>query len=116
MRASEPVFDIDAALGRVRGKRELLRQVAALFIAQSKRLLTEIREEIDCRDGARLERSAHTLKGSIGTFGARGAFDAALRMELSGQRRDFDGAAALFMDLERKILELAEALEEVAKK
>ena len=69
-RPAEAVFDPAAALARVEGDRELLRKMIGLFFAQAEKLLPEIRGAGERGDGKALERAAHKLKGSMGSFGA----------------------------------------------
>ncbi len=103
-------FDPDVALAGVRGKMDLLIEIASLFLRQCPVLLDGIRESIGSADCERLRRSAHTLKGSVGNFGAEEAFQAALKMEEFGIGKDLDGAEALFEEMEKKVLALSAAL------
>ena len=68
-------FDMAAALERVDGDLELMKELAGLFLGECPRRMAEIRQAIDVRDGPALQRAAHYLKGSVGNFGARRAFD-----------------------------------------
>jgi hypothetical protein len=56
-------------------------------------------------DPARLQLSAHVLKGGVATFAARAAFEAALRLEKMGRGGDLSAApealAALAQEVER---------------
>ena len=106
-------FDPGAALKRVDGDRELLREIAGLFFEDTPRLVAEVRNAIQRGDGKALERSAHTLKGSIGNFGARTAFEAAFSLEQMGRNGDFSRASEMFTQLERQVTLLVPALEAV---
>ena len=108
-------FDPGAALKRVDGDRELLREIAGLFFEDTPRLVAEVRNAIQRGDGKALERSAHTLKGSIGNFGARTAFEAAFSLEQMGRNGDFARASEAFTQLERQVTLLVPALEAVLK-
>ncbi|MGZ8217797.1 response regulator [Methylomagnum sp.] len=77
-------FDRNAALARVDGDESLLREIAELFFVQTPVLLADIKDAIARRDSQELERAAHTLKSSVGNFAAKGAFEAALRLEKMG--------------------------------
>jgi len=108
---NEPLtFDPRVLLKRVDDDRELLREVVGLFLEDTPRLLTELRNAVSRGDGRMLERSAHSLKGSIGNFGARSAFEAALSLEQMGRNSDFVRAADVFAQLERQLDLLAPAL------
>jgi PAS domain S-box-containing protein len=113
--SQELSFDPDAALKRVDGDRELLREVANLFFEDTPRLLAEVRNAIQRGDGKALERSAHTLKGSVGNFGARTAFEAAFSLEQMGRNGDFARATEVFTQLDRQVTLLIPALEAALK-
>ena len=53
---------------------------------------------------AELRRSSHTLKGAVGTFGARASFDAALRLETKGREGDTAGVEGACRELEAAVL------------
>jgi len=106
----EAAFDQNVALARVEGDTELLQEIVALFSDEAPRLLSEIRESITHCDSKALERAAHSLKGSVGSFGAQGAFDAALRLEVMGCGGDFTHAAEACVALEKEVARLERAL------
>ncbi len=104
------VFDRNMALARFGKDRELLQEIVVLFLDEAPRLLSEIRASITRRDAKALERAAHTLKGAVGNFGARSAFEAALRLEVMGRDGDFAKAAEACVELEKEIARLERAL------
>jgi PAS domain S-box-containing protein len=85
-------FDMAAALDRVDGDTELLKELAGLFLGECPQWMAEIRQAIDQRDATKLHQAAHTLKGSVGNFGARAAFEAAQRLETDGHDQDWSRA------------------------
>jgi HPt (histidine-containing phosphotransfer) domain-containing protein len=93
-------------LARVEGDRGLLREIIGLFFDETPGLLSAIQESIARRDTKALECAAHTLKGSVGNFGAKGAYDAALRLEVIGRRGDFANAEEAYAQLEAEIARL----------
>jgi PAS domain S-box-containing protein len=109
-RPTEAVSDLAAALNRVEGDRRLLGKMIGLFLAQAQRLLPEIRGAGERGDGKALERAAHKLKGSMGTFGAARASEAAGRLEAMGRDGGFAQAGEALADLEREVARLREAL------
>ncbi|MBE3134948.1 MAG: response regulator, partial [Acidobacteria bacterium] len=111
---SEPALDREAALARAGGDIELLRELAELFRDVGPALLAEIRQAIDCRDADKLRRAAHSLKGSVGNFDARRAFDAAASLEAIGAEKNLERAAELSAVLEVELTRLNEALGELA--
>ncbi|MDB5311501.1 MAG: hybrid sensor histidine kinase/response regulator [Gemmataceae bacterium] len=110
---ADGVFDRAAALARVEGDAALLRQLVGHFTAQSGKLLADIRTAAEGRNGKKLERAAHKLKGSAGTFGARPASESAARLEAMGRAGDFAGADGALDGLERDVTDLRRALAEL---
>ncbi len=106
----EPVFDEHVALARVEGDRELLQELIGLFFDGTPGLLAEIQGSIEHRDANSLMQAAHTLKGAVGNFGAKVAFDAALRLELMGRGGDFTNAEELYAELTKEVARLERAL------
>ena len=80
------LVDRAAVLDRVGGDEELLREITCIFLTEYPRLIDEIRSAVDSRDAKRLERAAHSLKGSVSNFGAQAATEAAYRLEIIGSK------------------------------
>ena len=104
------ILNLAAALERVGGDNELLEEVAKLFLDSAPDLLGQIREAVARRDPQALQHAAHTLKGSVGNFGAEAAFDAALRLEKMGRAGDLAGVKEAFEALEAEMQRLEPAL------
>ena len=85
---AEPVLDRDTALARVGGDADLLREIGLLFLQEYPREITELRTAVGQRDAHRIERRAHSLKGSIATFGSGLAFETAFALERQGRAGD----------------------------
>jgi HPt (histidine-containing phosphotransfer) domain-containing protein len=77
----KPAFDRDAAMARVGGDAELLKELAELFEEEWPRSLTLLREAVERGDPAAVQNAAHGLKGAVANFGARPAVDAASELE-----------------------------------
>lgn len=75
------VLDRTAALTRVGGDLELLREIAVLFQQECPLALENLREAIARGDGTAAGHAAHGLKGSAANFGAGPAVDAAVAIE-----------------------------------
>jgi two-component system sensor histidine kinase/response regulator len=101
-KGSQPatLFDRSAALERIGGDEELLREIAILFISEYPMLIQEIRAAMETGDAETLERSAHSLKGSVANFEARAAVDAAFRLEAIGRSKNLAEAPAAIRELE----------------
>jgi two-component system, sensor histidine kinase and response regulator len=95
-------LDAEYILAHVDGDRGLLAEVVQIFHADLPRLIAEIRGSLDDGDAARLERSAHALKGSVGNFGASRAYETALAFERMGREGTLTGAAGRMAELERE--------------
>jgi HPt (histidine-containing phosphotransfer) domain-containing protein len=99
------VIDRTALLDRVGGDVDLLREITNIFLAEYPALIGDIQEAVASRDARKLERAAHSLKGSVANFGAQGAVDASYRLETIGRRGLLeeapDALATLLMDFQR---------------
>ncbi len=107
-------LDIAAALGRVGGDEELLREISEIFLEQCPEALSEVRDAVASTNPEALQHAAHSLKGSISNFGAKAAFDAALRLELMGRQGDLSGSAEALSDLERALASIKPQLVKLA--
>jgi CheY-like chemotaxis protein len=105
------VLDRELALARVDGDEGLLADLAKLFCEECPKLLFAVEDAVARRDTAALKRAAHSLKGSMSTFAAREATEAALRLEelaSAGELVDAEGAYRL---LATQVDRLKQALE-----
>lgn len=96
----ENVLDLQLALSRVGGDKQLLQEIAVLFIQDCPRALGEIQEAVTREDAAKLENAAHALKGSVANFGARDAVEAAFRLEQMGRANEMSEAGGMLHKLE----------------
>ncbi len=103
--AAEPVLDKTALLDYVDGNEDLLRRIVGRFLEKCPEMLAGVRDAVARQDGPALEFGAHTLKGAVGNFFAKAAWNAALRLETLGHEGKLDAAeqavAALEAELER---------------
>ena len=100
----------DDMLRRVGGGEESLRRVAGVFLASYPTTLSQIRQAIDCGDGASTARLAHNLKSSIGIFGSAPAADAARALERAGRDGNLGVARAACETLTEALAVLARTL------
>ena len=112
--ASERLLDRDAVLDRVGGDEELLREITEIFLSEYPGLLDEIRTAIGAGDLAKLEVSAHTLKGSVANFGAEDATEAARQLEVMARKRQMENAPSALQALELHFAALLPALRQLA--
>jgi two-component system sensor histidine kinase/response regulator len=107
------VVDRAAVLDRVGGDEELLSEIIDIFLEECPSLVAAIRDAVRKQDARALERSAHSLKGSVSNFGAASATQAALDLELMGRRGEVQRAAATVELLELELLSLSAVLRQL---
>jgi signal transduction histidine kinase/DNA-binding response OmpR family regulator len=93
-------IDWDAALGAVRGNRDLLKAVVETLLEEAPRQISAIRQALADGDATALQSAAHSLKGSVRIFGRSRAFDLAYELEKMGQQYDIGDADASFPNLD----------------
>ena len=70
--SAKDAFDRKAALARVDGDESLLADLARLFLEEGPKMLVAIQTAVFEKDAARLERAAHSIKGTVSTFARAG--------------------------------------------
>jgi CheY-like chemotaxis protein len=111
---AEPVvFDRAAALERMGGDEDLLKELVGLFLHECPRRTAEIREALTRRDAAKLRQAAHTLKGSVGNFVAWEVFEGARQLEAIAHEQDWEHAEEAWATLEAAIDRLKPAMAQV---
>jgi CheY-like chemotaxis protein len=108
---ADEIFDKAAVLDNIDGDVELLRELVETFFEEYPELLSQIREAIAHGDNTALMRAAHTLKGSVGVFATKPAFEAALKLEMMGRNGDLAHAEEAYAVLEKELERLKMALE-----
>jgi|GEM_PF-1146363 len=106
--------DTAELLDRIGGDRDLLNQLIEIFL-QDDKSLEGIREAVGRGDPEALNKSAHRLKGSLGTFAAHAAFEFAQELERIGISGVMSGAQEVLLELENEIARVKEALESLVK-
>jgi HPt (histidine-containing phosphotransfer) domain-containing protein len=112
---SPRVFDAQAALDRVAGDRELLRNMVGVFAMQWGERLTEITRAVGRRDSAGVEKVANNLKESLESFAARKASRIAQELEELGRQRSFDALGKKCAGLRIEIEHLVSALKQFSR-
>jgi signal transduction histidine kinase/HPt (histidine-containing phosphotransfer) domain-containing protein len=107
---SEKVVDEDTLLERCGGDPDLAREIIQMYLEEYPKLLSAIRAAIASGDAALLHRTAHTLKGAAGNFGAASVVAAALRLEQSGAAAQLEDAAENCRELEIALERLHDVL------
>jgi HPt (histidine-containing phosphotransfer) domain-containing protein len=96
-------LDESLALSRVGGDVDLLKEVVELFLDDYPAALESIKGAVAGQDAPSLEHHAHSLKGSVSTFGANRAFEAAFALEKKGRSGDLTGAQECVLQLEQAL-------------
>ena len=112
--ATKDVFDLSKALEVVDGDMEFFKEIAELFLENLPDNIAQIREGIGKSDTHAVERAAHSLKGSVGNFGAKRAFEAAYRLEVLGREGRLAEAEGALPELEREFKNLEAAMKEAS--
>jgi len=106
-----PVLDLNAALERVGGDEDLLREIGALFLQEYPPAISGLRTAVADRDPKRIEHKAHSLKGSVSTFGSGVAFEATLELEMQGRSGDLTEVDSNFERAELSLTRLCNELQ-----
>jgi HPt (histidine-containing phosphotransfer) domain-containing protein len=103
-------FDPSEILARVEGDLELLAELVEIFDGEAPQRLSEIRRCMEVGDANGLERAAHALRGSVASFGAHPAAQAAHALEIRGRDGAFAGAEVHVAELAHELSRLQIAL------
>jgi CheY-like chemotaxis protein len=104
-------IDWQGAWGNLEGDRDLMSELAGLFLDDLPHQMEAIHRAVDQQQNHELERLARRLKTSVGNFAAKPAFEAAVRLENIGCEGDFTKAPGALKALEHEIRRLRDALE-----
>lgn len=97
----------------LRDNPKLLKKIVTSFLVTSQQLLADLRVAVEHRDAAKLGFAAHSLKGSVGNFGAQMSYDLALELETMGKGGDLPHAARVLAQLEQAIEQVCLRLNEI---
>ena len=106
-------LDRIAALDRVGGDVDLLKDVARVFLDDCPRCLEELRSAAARGDCPTVERVAHGLKGAASNFGACRVVAAGLSLEQVGRAAKLGDFAPALVKLEVALAALCDELEEL---
>ncbi len=103
-------IDVPALMVRLRGDTGLLKELADLFVAEQVKILAAMDDAVARRDAAALQYSAHALKGAVGNFLAKDAFQAAQQLEELGRSGDLTEVDQVRARVEETVGQLKSAL------
>lgn len=112
MPVAKDIFDLSKALEVVDGDKDLFKEIVNLFLENLPDSIAQIREAIANSYSNALDKAAHSLKGSVGNFGTKRAFEAAYRLELMGKEGKLVEADAALSELEKELKDLEAAMKE----
>lgn len=110
----EMPFDLEQALGYMDGDRTLFQELVGVFLEESVKQLKEIKEAIARGDCHLVERTSHSIKGSLSTFAAKRATEAARTLEFLGRDGKIEEFPQAMKNLEHELSLLREALIKVS--
>ncbi|MGH9717091.1 MAG: response regulator [Candidatus Acidiferrales bacterium] len=110
------VLDLAAALDRVEGDHDLFEELVRLFVEECPAAMKEIRQAHRNGDGHRLDRLAHTMKGSSASLGANRVSQAALVLELRARSGALQNAVELIDSLQKELDRALPELETITRK
>jgi two-component system sensor histidine kinase/response regulator len=94
---------------------QLLQEIIGIFLADCPGKLADLQAAVTACNPGQIANSSHALRGSVATFGAQKAVDAAQKLESMGRHGHLEGAAEAFSVLERELALVRAALAEIAK-
>jgi CheY-like chemotaxis protein/HPt (histidine-containing phosphotransfer) domain-containing protein len=100
--STSPPYNRITLLHNLGGDTELLARVTTLFVENTPAYLAQMGQAIAQRDGVALEKSAHTLLSSLGTFGAYRARDIARTLQTTAQLKNFSEAGKRLTELKNE--------------
>jgi CheY-like chemotaxis protein/HPt (histidine-containing phosphotransfer) domain-containing protein len=106
-------FSKEQMLEHVGGEEELLREISGMFLETWPQSLATLEAALAGGEMHTLNRAAHSIKGAVGNFGAKGAFDAAYRLELAAKSDDPEIARLELTVLKKQISELNDYLQQL---
>jgi len=108
---TEAVFNKEDALASVDGDKNFLKEIVELFVKECPTMVAQIRQAVNEGNAPAVDRASHKLKGVVGNFGGRNAYDLAWKLERMGKNSDLTNAKEVFTSLEKEMDRLTKALE-----
>ena len=95
--------DLDAALSKFGGDRDILRELAELYLDAAPELFESLAVSMNSSHSDEIGELAHSIKGAVSNFGAVAIYDAAENLEISARKGDLKTARRAYEDLMRQI-------------
>lgn len=107
----DTILDLPSVLERLDDDRDLLKELAQLFLEQVPRQLSRIQQAVQAGDAKTLRDCAHALKGSAGTLAGMEVSRTAAELEKMGREGDLTDSRAACVALEAQLERLTAALQ-----
>jgi HPt (histidine-containing phosphotransfer) domain-containing protein len=88
----------------------LVKKITDLFLLDTPRQLTDLRDSVQNGDSVRLVKVAHTLKGSAANLGAREMVRICAELQVLGEAENISIAPSLVADLESQFGSVRDAI------
>ncbi|MCH5377260.1 MAG: response regulator, partial [Planctomycetes bacterium] len=108
--AMVPRKEFAAALARLEGDEEILREQMQLFLADGPGLVMQIREAASAHRPEAVQIAAHRLKGFAASFDGQAVVDVARQLEERGRAGDLQSVTALCVRLDAAMADLQSAI------
>jgi two-component system sensor histidine kinase/response regulator len=105
--SSTPPVDLPAALEAVDGDAAILAELADVFLADSPHLLADLCRALQEGDAPHAARTAHSLKGALGTLRTTTAYALAQEIERLSRAGLLEHVHPIFARLESEMAHLA---------
>jgi two-component system, sensor histidine kinase and response regulator len=109
--SADDCIDWQGAWANTEGDRSLLSEMAGLFLDDLPQQMHAIHQAVEKGQAHDLERLTHRLKGSVGNFAAKPAFEAALQLEKIARQGDLQQFPQAVRALDFEMERLQNALE-----
>ncbi len=103
-------IDWDHALQAVGGSRELLGEIIEIAIGELPHLTRELAAAVQAAKAPEVRRTAHTVKGTVRTFGAEKITELASQIEEMGRNETLQGVEPLLGELQTNVDQFVVAL------
>jgi two-component system sensor histidine kinase/response regulator len=105
-------WDKGAALNRVEGDEELLKDICRIFLEESPKLMTQLQQAVAQEDAEGVSRAAHSIKGESGYLGAANVSQMAKQLETMGRDCELSQAPPVFEQLQKEMAGLISAIQQ----
>lgn len=92
------------------GSPDLVKTLVNIFLTQTPKMMEELAKAVETRDAHGINRAAHSLKGSLGNFGAKSAMKMAHSLEFAGKSEELVEVEEMFNAFQSEVDRVTSAL------